>query len=264
MNKQLLFFIMAFFVAGINNAVAQKSLLCGFKNGLQEGTCKSFYENGQLENSVEWDKGKMDGEAFYYYKDGKMQAEGKFKKGFKTGEWKYYAEQGYLSSVSTYKVIENTQNLHGVSTFFYASGKKKAEENMKENKPDGEAVGYFENGNVSYRSTYSNGKIVGDSYNYYESDGALYSKGPAAISDSNAFLKTGKWYYYYEDGKTVMDTGEYEKDLPSGKWQGFHKNGKLKAESTYVNGKREGKRLQYNENGQLIKTEEYKQGELIK
>ncbi len=31
---------------------------CGYKDGLQEGSCKEFYENGQVKNTIEWKKGK--------------------------------------------------------------------------------------------------------------------------------------------------------------------------------------------------------------
>lgn len=50
---------------------------CGYKDGLQEGSCKEFYENGQVKNTIEWKKGKKEGDAVFYhdngvYKDGKL------------------------------------------------------------------------------------------------------------------------------------------------------------------------------------------------
>lgn len=55
---------------------------CGYKDGLQEGACKEFYDNGQVKNTVEWKKGKLDGDAVFYYDNGKVQSKGEYKKGY--------------------------------------------------------------------------------------------------------------------------------------------------------------------------------------
>jgi antitoxin component YwqK of YwqJK toxin-antitoxin module len=52
---------------------------CGFKDGLQEGACKEFYDNGQVKNS-EWKKGKWDGDAVFYYDNGKVQSKENIRK----------------------------------------------------------------------------------------------------------------------------------------------------------------------------------------
>lgn len=50
MKSFLLFFSISSLI------LAQKP--CGYKDGLQEGTCKQFYDNGQLKYVVEWKKRK--------------------------------------------------------------------------------------------------------------------------------------------------------------------------------------------------------------
>ena len=62
-------------------------------------------------------------------------------------------------------------------------------------------------------------------------------------------LKTGKWTYYYNDGKSIERQGEYnDKGWKIGVWQWFYKNGKLKKQETFTGN---GENKAYYDNGQL-------------
>ncbi len=52
-------------------AFAQKEKPCGIKDGLKEGTCKTFFDGGTLASVETWEKGKKEGIATYYHKNGK-------------------------------------------------------------------------------------------------------------------------------------------------------------------------------------------------
>jgi antitoxin component YwqK of YwqJK toxin-antitoxin module len=241
------------------NAYAQRELLCGFKNGLQEGICKQFYDNGQVSESVEWEKGKMNGDAFFYYKNGSLQAKGKFKKNFKIDTWEYFFESGKIKTIENFKVIENTQVKEGLFTYFYENGNKNEVSAFKDNKREGTYTFYYENGNLKQKGNCVNDLFTGLTENYEEKKGMLESKGNLDLKG----LRTGEWTFYYDDGKTIFQSGNYTAGDFNGKWTAFYANGNKQAESTYVNGKREGKRNLYNEKGELTKTEVYAGGALV-
>ena len=249
----------AFLICISVSSYSQKDLLCGFKNGLQEGTCKTFYDNGQVKESVEWEKGKPHGDAHYYHKNGRQEATGKFYKGFKTGKWLHYYDNGTLSAEESFKVVDNTESKEGLFTYYYPNGKKKYFVNFKKNLREGEAHNYFENGYINQKFSYTNGVMTGEAEIFHETTGKLEGKGTLKAGE-----KDGKWTYYYDDGITVEEIGHYVNGVQEGEWKSYHKNGKQKAQSTFIKGKREGKRLLFDEKGNLEKTEMYKNGELIK
>ena len=67
---------------------------CGTVNGLKEGHCITFHENGNKRSDLIWKKGMLDGQAIFYYESGEKRAEGRFKKDYKIGEWVYYNKNG--------------------------------------------------------------------------------------------------------------------------------------------------------------------------
>jgi len=77
----------------------------------------------------------------------------------------------------------------------------------------------------------------------------------------------GKSIFYYENGKIESEytykRQEYTKSLTIHSIS-YHENGQPKEELQYdENGKRHGKTVQYDENGIIIKQQEYKQGRLV-
>ena len=56
---------------------------------------------------------------------------------------------------------------------------------------------------------------------------------------------------------------EYLQDYLTGKVKRYHENGKLKEETNYVNNRREGDSFHYDQNGKLIKKEEYLDDEVF-
>lgn len=168
----------------ISSFYACQNKPCGFKNGLQEGTCKFFYNDGKLKEISNWDNGKLEGHTTYYYPNEVKKAEGEYKRGFKNKKWTYYREDGSMSSVETFLYKNNLSKLEGENTFYYPTGQ-------------------------------------------------------------------------------VEEKGFYKNGLATGRWQGFHKNGKLFAEVNIVEGKREGERKTYRQDGTLDKIEIYRNGKRI-
>lgn len=200
--KYLLLF--AFFSFSIMSA--QKP--CGFKDGLQEGSCKQFFDNGQVKEIAEWKKGKTEGDAIFYYENGKIQAKGEFKKGYKVKEWEYFDKNGVLTSKETYRNGEkNIYDNSLTATFYSPSGKIAEVSNYKFGKLHGESKLYHEDGkSVKQIGTYENG------------------------------LATGKWKALYPSGKIQRET-EFVNDKWNGTRVHYRENGSIEKTEVYKDGK---------------------------
>ncbi|MEI7486775.1 MAG: toxin-antitoxin system YwqK family antitoxin [Chryseobacterium sp.] len=187
-------------------ALAQKP--CGFKDGLQEGTCKQFYENGQVKEVADWKKGKLEGDAVFYFENGKTQAKGEYKKGYKVKEWAYYDKNGVLTSKEVFRNGEkNVYDNNSTATFYSPSGVVIEVSNYKFGKLDGESKLFHENGKSV--------KQIG----YYE-------KG----------IATGKCKMLYPSGKIQRET-EFVNDKWNGTRVHYRENGSIEKTEVYKDGK---------------------------
>ena len=186
--------------------LAQKP--CGYKNGLQEGSCKEFYDNGQVKNTVEWEKGKLDGDAVFYYDNGKIQSKGEYKKGFKVKEWSYFDKNGVLTSKEAFRNGEkNIYDNSLTATFYSPTGKITEISNYKFNKLQGESKTFHEDGkSVKDIGQYDNG------------------------------LATGKWKVFYPSGKLQRET-ELANDKRNGNRVHYREDGSIEKTEVYKDGK---------------------------
>ena len=73
-------------------------MCCFFKNGLEEGTAKSWYENGQLAAIGEIKENKPNGIFRGYYQSGEMKVSAIFKYGIPTKYVRYNKEGKIIST----------------------------------------------------------------------------------------------------------------------------------------------------------------------
>lgn len=233
---------------------------CGFEDGLQVGTCKEFYEDGQLKVMSNWKAGKLDGDYIFYFQNGKIQSKGSYKKGEQIGKWFFYSENGKPISEESYMYDKGIKKKNGLFRFFNKEGVLIDEVNYKDDLFDGQGKLFYDNGNLKQIANYKKGESVGMVTIYKENKPNVLD-GTGKLKNNNVI---GEWTYYHEDGKTIETKGSYDDNGKQiGLWQSFYKNGKVKAQSTYVNGKREGERTLFNEDGTVSKTEQYSKGELV-
>lgn len=186
-------------------ASAQKP--CGFKDGLQEGNCKHFFDNGQVKEIADWKKGKLEGDAVFYYENGKIQAKGEYKKGYKVKEWAYYDKNGVLQSKEVYRngqkdIYDNSST----ATFYTPSGTITEVSNYKFDKLEGESKLFHEDGKSV--------KQVG----YYQNG-----------------LATGKWKVLYPSGKIQRET-EFVNDKRNGTRVHYREDGSIEKTEVYKDG----------------------------
>ena len=96
----------------------------------------------------------------------------------------------------------------------------------------GSSVDYHDNGQLSSKGNYKDGKRDGLVEGFHENGQLRYRRN-------------------FKDGEL------------DGLFEWFHKNGQLRFRGNYKNGKREGLWESFDEEGNLTKTKEYKNGELI-
>jgi antitoxin component YwqK of YwqJK toxin-antitoxin module len=228
---------------------------CGFKKGLQTGTCKQFYDNGQVLEIVEWKEGKKEGDAVFYHSNGQVSAKGKFKKDFKVGDWTYYSNNGKITAVEKYENGINNVYLNNFTANFYnEKGILIETSQFKKNKLDGESKWYDDSGKYIGSYIYKNSA---DGYTKVEKDGKLYAEGKTLDNGK----RDGEWTTYFANGE--KEIGSFSNGKFHGKWKLYYPNGKLKIESNYQDNLREGKRFIYTPEGKVEKTELYEKGKLI-
>lgn len=137
---------------------------------------------------------------------------------------------------------------------------------------------YYNSGSISSEGTLENGVPQGNWRNYYE-DGILKSEGKKLDGKS-----VGEWTFYAPDGKKEKRI-TYDRNLKNGSYQQFDSlglvkmeqwytndtlqgvsrtfiQGRLQAESIYVNGRKEGiEKIYDDKDGRVIETIQYNAGE---
>ena len=107
---------------------------------------------------------------------------------------------------------------------------------------------FFSNGNVHTRASYDEGKLIDlTSYSYN-----------GRIQKEEKYLEGkpfGLWKWYYANGQLRQQgryIGEHLGDaIPDGTWEWFYANGQMWMRTTYIDGKEDGLRETYGEDGSV-------------
>jgi antitoxin component YwqK of YwqJK toxin-antitoxin module len=233
------------------------------KDGLPEGVRREYNEEGKVEKSFIFRKGRIIGEGVFtdagqkegnwkeYFPDGKLKATGHYSKDIREGLWKFYYRSGQLEQVGAYHEGEPDSTWR----WFFSNGKLMREEFFFEGKSDGLMTEYDTEGNVVTQGDYIEGKREGKWF--YQAgdnrDEGEYIEG----------LRTGLWTSYYADGSINFE-GKYIDDLPNGKHTWFWDNGKVKQEGSYVMGRKNGDWKKYDSGGFPLITISFTNGKEVK
>lgn len=205
-----------------------------FKDNRRTGVWKKYYSSGKPKHEITYKNGKADGYAKFYYENGNVSEEGIWKMNKWVGEYKYYFENGNMSYLWQY-------NENGKRT--------------------GQQKYFYENGNVMIEGEWTEGKESGVIKEYYE-NGALKSEKNFA----EGVLEEGSVKTY--EPKIVVKQSASNKDVGVFDGNGYHKTYNLQGlpdrEGVFKGGKfMDGKRYYYNSEGKLIKTEFYRNGQVV-
>ncbi len=221
-----------------------------------------------------------------YYTDGVIKETSVYNSiGNKNGVNQFYNKDGKVDSSKVYKngnllskgLIDEAGYYQGYWEYYYLTGELKSKGNYKDSKKIGEWIYYFKNGNIEQKGKFdANGKFTSKWTWYYENgkilreeeflkgieDGYLveYDKNGNVITEGEYLEgeKEGEWFYSLNDHQ---ENGKYLYGERNGYWEFKHSNGKLAFKGVFLEGIPDGEHLYYNQEGLLIKKEEYSFGE---
>lgn len=155
-----------------------------------------------------------------------------WKKGVKDGPEKFYsrsAGQKYLRM----EIPWRNGKVEGMKKIFYPNGKPRSVTHYVNDRADGEALGYTERGKLMRRAIMKDGKRDGDMIDYWPETGK-----PRRI-------------VHYDMGKVEGVVRE------------FYAGGRLKREIPFKNNAMNGTEKQFEADGSLVRTREWKDGEMV-
>ncbi|WP_291856600.1 hypothetical protein [Marinilabilia sp.] len=166
----------------------------------------------------------------------------------KTKEYKELYSNGELKTVGTLKKNKKT----GCWLYYNSNGVKIREENYIDDKLTGEAYSWYENGQIQTFEKYHEGMLV-DTFKVWNKNGKMSS----LIVRGDNGVENGVSKSWYPNG-ILMQKGYFHNGLLDSVWEEYHDNGQLSSIKHYNKGDKVGKWIYLQENGDTLKTEEYK------
>ena len=204
---------------------------CYLENGLLNGTCIGFDENG------------------------KMNLKGDWKKGVQTNAGKDFDKNG--NEIGEGKITQDDSGEKVSYTSKYNNGNPKVKGSTVNGLIEGPITMYHENGKISAEGVYKKGKNVGSLKSYHE-NGKLKS---VVIYDESGMLN-GNAIDYYDTGETRVKY-TYKNGKVAGIVSEYFKNGKLKCQDQNNDaGKIDGNSKCFDEKGNVTMHKIYKNGNL--
>lgn len=186
-----------------------------------DGTKKSYYDDGTLKSVLRYENEKLNGECLWYYANGKPLMQATFKDNVKDGPFTRWHENGQLMEDGYYKNGEFDSIYHS----YTLAGILASEEHYKDGLLNGDFKKWYENGQVFQDGQYIDDMMDGSWFIFYP-DGAMAAKadfdhgtGVQTSYDQSGYkclvtnykdnLKHGREYYYNPDG-TLTQVLVYE------------------------------------------------------
>lgn len=135
-------------------------------NGQASGKCTYWNENGTLFSEITYLNGLREGLSVYYDKNGKKESEETYHKDNLAGKYVYYYPNGKKKEegIQIYNPETKITSYDGLVTNWREDGSKESEQTYKNGKSDGYYAWYHENGIMSEKGIYVNGKITEQQY----------------------------------------------------------------------------------------------------
>lgn len=227
----------------------------------KDSTWNYFDEEGHAKSVERYVNGDLNGERVVYYRDGKPAETASFDHGVQHGPWKQYFPSGTLKAQAEFVKGEP----EGTMTWFQPNGRKEIEGKAVNGARDGVWTYYNEDGSIQLTMAYSKGELVNTRYmngtfkTYYEDE---QLKEEVTYRDGR---KNGPFKEYHANGRFVTRpvAGDPQLGIPAEEekvWDGQV----VKRSGSYKNDLLDGEVKTMAENGTVVRTEVYANGELIR
>lgn len=230
------------FIFCVNTAIAQDSV--------ENGYVKFYYPNGSVSSEGNMVNGKPDGYWKTYYVNGVIKSEGNRRNFLLDSVWIFYDEKGdttekisyLLGKRNGYLYKYNVKNVVNQGSINYIESK----ELYVNDKKEGLAYYYFENGAVKEIISYKNGKKSGPGKEFNQEGNVI-----TLYEFFNDYMIERKYVNRYNNN-----------GLKQGTWMEFYDNGKVKSEKVFVNDTINGYASEFNEKGDVTVSLLYNMGNL--
>jgi len=207
---------------------------------IPNGYNKFYYSNGQISSEGNLRNGKPDGYWKTYYDNGNLKSEGDRLDYELEGNWKFYFVDGILKNEIEYKGSKK----YGEEKEYDEQGRLIKLTYYKNDLRDSLEIRYYPNGNIRMIIPIVDGLEEGTAYEYAADDGRIITifKYKAGFLRSrqkvnridNANEKQGKWLEFYKDG-TVKSEGYYKNGKRNGIFKEYDTNGSLQEINKFEN-----------------------------
>jgi antitoxin component YwqK of YwqJK toxin-antitoxin module len=221
-----------------------------YKDNNKEGIWVTYNGKSIITKIESYKTGKKEGVSIITDENGYYKGEANYKNDILDGVQRSFATGGRLLNESYY----TKGVLNGPKKSYYESTSKIQEEgNYINGERDGVTKWYNTDGKILAEFIYKNGKFEGINKTYYAS-GNIKSEEPYMNNVENGVYKE-----YFDT--TLVANKAKTPDPTIKKTSGIIEDaGKLKITGNYANGKKEGKWLEYDVKGILVKTTIFKNG----
>lgn len=208
-----------------------------FMNNKKHGLWRFYYENGGLNTEITYKNGMAKGYAKSYYRNGKVMEEGFWDVSHWKDNYIYYYNTGKPAYVWTYN---DEGRRTGKQQYFHPNGNISIEGEWNDGKKEGTLREFNENGDALVEKLFKDGKLTAMA-SLMKNDAKQTGINQKSVSPEEELLQI------------FNGTGHFR----------LMKNGKIEREGQFVDGKlKDGKRYYYDENGECVKTEIYKNGRI--
>jgi antitoxin component YwqK of YwqJK toxin-antitoxin module len=230
---------------------------------LADGQYRHNRRHGVWNRWYKGDESKLFSEQPYNQFAGPFVSQAAFEEGQMHGEWLIYdSKQRKISQV---QFADGQRS--GKAVWYFPNGKPMRDTTFRGGVIDGELRQWNADGKLAVQETYQSGRKLAPKIEYYrntqkKSEGN-YLHAPVVVQTAddwwNAQLATfttqgkderhGTLTIWYENGQKQRQ-GDYQYDLPIGKYVWWYSNGQKALEGTYKNGKQQGIWTWWHNNGQ--------------
>lgn len=245
-----------------------------YRRGKLDGVHLGWHSNGRLHELSHYQKGLLHGEYFKYDESGKLQVHTHCHKGYESmSAWKDSLTDKSVSPLKgEYEIWDDSLCPQPMAVLYMdkVSALEHQEQDLNDlsaqridplvdeseifsRKLTGVQEAYYDNGQISRRKFYKDGKRE-DVSEYWHENGQLASR-----STYKAGKLDGLYEEWYDNGQLGYRS-TYKAGRLDGLYEEWHKNGRLRARRPYKAGKIDGLSERWHENGQLRMRSPYRAG----
>ena len=215
-----------------------------FKDDKPVGNFVYYSTSGTVESRIDHYPGSNAAHGRHFHPNGKLMAEGRYVDKDKDSTWNYYDETGILRSTEHWK----SGKMDGEMTSYSAGGKVIERRHFVKGTESGKAEQFFADGAPRYVANYVSGSPEGIE-TFYFPNGKKEIEGKYVNGN-----RDGGWTYYNDNGsiqtQALYAQGKFvEQHYVNGTFKDYWDDEQLKSETTYKNGKREGRFTEWYDNG---------------